>query len=168
METPVLNYASYKTRFFAFVIDFAILYIVLYFVNFLFSSFIGLRLVDQIIYFGFLCFVAVVILSLFEMSSLKSTPGKLLFKASVVDHFGNPCSYKKIISRNIVKIYTIIYFFLILFHFENTNNLFVFAIILSTSTNSIWHDLMTVLGGERHGHRLVHDQVAKTEVVYSK
>lgn len=119
----------------------------------------------QIIHFGFITICATCSFTFFEYSFLQSTPGKLLFHLKVVNNNGRACSFKTLSIRNSIKIFTILYMFMFFLHFEEINNYLLMALFLSVSTNAIWHDFMTITGGEKHAHKLVHDQVANTFVV---
>ena len=161
------QYAPYLSRSIAFMIDFLLLITIYFFAsrivlqnNLLFS-----QLPWQIGIFTTTICSFVVLLSLLEISPLQSTFGKFLFRLKVVTYEGKLCSFRQALVRNSIKIFTSIYLFMIFFHFESVNNYLVVGIFLSISTNPVWHNFMTITGGEKHLHRLVHDEVARTMVI---
>ncbi|MDE2589029.1 MAG: RDD family protein [Patescibacteria group bacterium] len=163
-----LRYAPYSKRFFAFCLDALLIVVIFYCIDLGFSALDNKNALFQLVHFLVIISVSVGFFTFFEASPCASTPGKLLLGLRVVNEEGRKNNFLSLLARNSVKIFTCIYLFMFTLHFDNINNFLYLAIFFSISTNAIWHDFMTVTGGERHKHMLVHDQIAKTEVIIFK
>lgn len=159
------RFASYKKRFLAFCIDFLCLSMVVS----IFNSFHLFRqnksLIFAIIYFLCINIFFWLILTILEWSPIHTSIGKGLLGLKVEMVGERKYSCKRMLLRNGLKVFTFSYITLLLLNLVEINNLFLIGVFLSVSTNAIWHDFLTVIGEEKHNHRLVHDEIVKTKVV---
>ena len=160
-----IPFASYRLRLYAFLLDAflfggVVMLLRLYLLPYKHEPFF-LEMVQFLLIIG----IFILYLTLFEVSSIHATLGKLFFRLAVVDIHGAYGTFTQILLRNIIKVFTVVYLFLFIFRFETINNSLLLAVFLSISTNPIWHNFMTITGGEKHIHKLVHDEVAKTTVI---
>jgi uncharacterized RDD family membrane protein YckC len=156
------QYSPYRYRIYAFLIDY-VLFIVLalvmkqLFVNNDFLTKLFEFFIINLIFYTYLC--------LFEYSKFQATFGKRIFKIKITTDSGIKPSLKKICIRNFFKLYTVIWFSILIFNFEIITQNCWLALFFAVSTNPLWHDILIYIGGEHHRHHFIHDDVAKTIAV---
>jgi uncharacterized RDD family membrane protein YckC len=160
------KYATYTLRFLASVIDLLIIFLLFKLSK---DIFFGGQFTPgkEVSLFLILLLFTVGLLSMFEYF-FHATPGKLVFRLKVLRTNSRECTLRILLIRNAIKIFTLVYFFLFLFGFSNVNSILVLGIVLSVSTNAVWHDFMILTKVEDHNHELVHDEVARTTVIVQK
>jgi uncharacterized RDD family membrane protein YckC len=132
---------------------------------FLFSNLSTLSLPAQVGYFLMVSIITTLFLTAQEASSMQTTIGKLFFHFKVIKKDGTKPSFLCLLVRNALKVFTCIYLFMFFFSFDKVSNYLYVAIFLSVSTNAIWHNFMTIFGGDKSPNKLVHNEVADTLVV---
>jgi uncharacterized RDD family membrane protein YckC len=160
-------HATYTRRVFGFLIDFAVFSLFFPPVKSLLKS----LPIDQgglpyaLLGFLLLNLFALLYLSIMESSPLHASIGKYCLGMKVVGDDGGPCPLVTALARNAVKLFSCAWPIAILFHFDTIREQLELAVLLSVTTNPVWHDFMAVTDGEKYQFRLVHDQIARTQVV---
>jgi len=167
MEKPDMMHATYTWRVLAFIIDFVI-FVLIYL---LIKPFLRHSVIIQsdflfaLIGFIVLNFFFLAYLSIMESSPLHASLGKYFLGVKVMNSEGKPCSFRTAIIRNAIKLFTCSWLITIVFSFDTIRAQLEIAILFSISTNPVWYDFIAIMDGEKHQYRLVHDDVAHTQVV---
>ena len=167
MKQAEAMHATYVRRAFAYIIDF-IVFVGIYF---LLKPFLNAGSIVQNDFFhallGFVALNAILLLylSTMESSQLQGSFGKYLLKIKVANNAGGRSSFRAALARNAVKLFTCCWLLLIVFRFDTIRAQLEIGVLLSISTNPIWHDFMAVTDGEKFRNRLVHDEIARTQVI---
>jgi uncharacterized RDD family membrane protein YckC len=163
----IANHATYTRRVFGFLIDFAVFAIFFALVKSLLKSLPITQSGFLFALFGFamLNIFFLLYLSVMESSRLHGSLGKYLLGMEVLNNNGGACSFGMALARNAVKLFTCSWLTAIVFNFDVIRDQLEIAVLLSITTNPIWHDFMAVTDSEKYQFKLVHDQVAHTQVV---
>jgi uncharacterized RDD family membrane protein YckC len=166
-EKREMIHAPYARRVFAFIVDFGV-FAVFYIIVKFFLEILPVAQGDfwsALLGFVVLNFFFLLYLGIMESSRLQGSLGKYFLGMKVVNGDGKPCSLGVTLARNAVKLFTCSWLIAIVFHFATIRDQLEIAVLLSITTNPIWYDFMSAANVEKYGHRLAHDEVARTQVV---